>query len=125
MIFVPAFMFLWSAHDVANNHYRRYKREQLLKAMKGNGFSIERSSYWNSCLFGPIALVRGAKKLLARGHPHQDENIGDLFVPFPPLNFALRTVMQVENQLFDWGVNWPVGVSVMAIGRKESIPDHA
>jgi len=119
IIFVPAFMFLWSAHDVANNHYRRYRREPLLKAMREKGFVIERSSYWNSCLFAPIAVIRRAKRLLSKGTPLRNGTVGDLFVPFRPLNFALRTVLQLENQVFSWGVNWPLGVSTMAIGRKE------
>jgi ubiquinone/menaquinone biosynthesis C-methylase UbiE len=118
MVFVPAFMFLWSAHDAANNHHRRYRRQQLLKAMTENGFSIERSSYWNAWLFGPVALVRGAKRLMGSGKSAKNGNIGDLFVPAAPVNAALRTVVQLENQLFRWGINWPVGVSAMAIGRK-------
>ncbi len=118
VVFVPAFMFLWSKHDVANNHYRRYRLHELKEALLKNGFVIERSSYWNFSLFLPIAVVRSFKRLFERRQSGEDGGTGDLFVPPSPLNAALLTMLHLENGLFIKGVNWPFGVSAMAVARK-------
>ena len=42
IVFVPAFMFLWTSHDVANKHYRRYLASELNQRMKAAGFTTRR-----------------------------------------------------------------------------------
>ena len=44
---VPAFMFLWSGHDVVNHHRRRYRLRQLESLFLGAGLGIERLTYFN------------------------------------------------------------------------------
>jgi 2-polyprenyl-3-methyl-5-hydroxy-6-metoxy-1,4-benzoquinol methylase len=58
LITVPAFMFLWSEHDVLNQHYRRYTRAGIVRLLKKQGFTITYASYWNMILFFPAFLVR-------------------------------------------------------------------
>jgi SAM-dependent methyltransferase len=119
VVFVPAFMFLWSKHDVVNKHYRRYKLDELKRTLTENGFIIERNSYWNFFLFPPVALVRGVKRLLRGGQFSQDEHTGDLFIPPKVLNALLLMMLRMENWLFiKGGVNWPFGVSAMALASK-------
>jgi hypothetical protein len=119
IVFVPAFMFLWSEHDVANKHYRRYKLDELKKALAENGFIIERSSYWNFFLFPTVALVRSVKRLFRGGQFSQDDHTGDLFIPPKVLNAFLLMMLRMENWFFiKGGVNWPFGVSAMALARK-------
>src|SRR5438067_3651778 len=48
---VPAFQFLWSAHDVVNHHHRRYRKRLLTTRLREAGFELERVSYFNSWLF--------------------------------------------------------------------------
>jgi SAM-dependent methyltransferase len=120
IVFVPAFQFLWTAHDVANKHYRRYDRKGLLRALQGAGFEIERSSYWNAFLFPPVAAVRGLKRWLQKGRLPENGGIGDFFVPHPLVNTILLATIGLENQLFRLGVNWPFGVSAMALARRPS-----
>jgi SAM-dependent methyltransferase len=55
-ITVPAFRFLWSAHDEAVDHVRRYSKEELIAKVENAGFSINSIRYWNSLLF-PLALI--------------------------------------------------------------------
>lgn len=121
MVFVPAFRFLWTAHDVANKHYRRYRLSELTSRLQEGGFEIQRKSYWNALLFAPIAAVRGTRRLLTGGRLPVDGGQGDLFVPFAPVNFALLTLLRLENRMFGLGVNWPVGVSAMAVARKPAV----
>ncbi len=118
LVFVPAFMFLWSKHDVANKHFRRYRLHELRKALAENGFAIERSSYWNFSLFLPIAAVRTVKRLFDRKPSSEDGGTGDLFVPQSTVNAALLAMLRSENWFFSRGVNWPFGVSAMAIARR-------
>src|SRR5207253_9325776 len=35
-VFVPAFMYLWSKHDVVNQHFRRYTAVELKRKMEEN-----------------------------------------------------------------------------------------
>lgn len=43
IIFVPAFMSLWSYHDVINGHKRRYTLKELRNKVKDSGLDIEKS----------------------------------------------------------------------------------
>jgi SAM-dependent methyltransferase len=124
VVFVPAFMFLWSKHDVANNHYRRYRLHELEQALVENGFVVERGSYWNFSLFLPIAVVRSVKRLFRPKESAEDGGTGDLFVPPAALNRALLAVLRLENWFFIKGANWPFGVSAMAVGRRPAENPH-
>jgi SAM-dependent methyltransferase len=53
---VPAYQFLWSNHDVAHRHCRRYTRRTLMKLFTEAGFAILYVSYWNRLLL-PLAIV--------------------------------------------------------------------
>jgi SAM-dependent methyltransferase len=117
IVFVPAFPILWSEHDVANHHFRRYRRSELVRRATAAGFLVERRSYWNSTLFLPIAAVRGAKHSLPRREKKSVPD-SDLFPPPAPVNAALFTLLSAENGLFRAGLNFPFGVSAMIVARK-------
>lgn len=51
---VPAYQHLWSAHDEALHHFRRYERLQLHRVLNRAGFSIHKLSFAMS-LMPPIA----------------------------------------------------------------------
>lgn len=55
---VPAYMFLWSKHDVVNNHFRRYSAQSLKNLFNKNAGRILYSSYFNSILFPAVAFFR-------------------------------------------------------------------
>lgn len=117
MVFVPAFMFLWSEHDVANKHQRRYCLPELQAALAAAGFRVERSSYWNFVLFLPVTAVRLLKKLLPASREAAAH--GDLAMPSGCVNALLLALLRIENRLMCAGVRWPWGVSAMVIARKE------
>lgn len=64
LVTVPAWPFLWSEHDEALEHRRRYRRADLLNLLRGAGFEIERESYFNFLLFGPAALYRLVRRCI-------------------------------------------------------------
>ena len=73
LLMVPAFNFLYSAHDRALLHYRRYNKKKLYKLLKI--FKYEYLSYWNSILFLPLSILRILKK---------EQNQKLIILTFPP-----------------------------------------
>ena len=66
LVAVPAFMFLWGKQDEVSHHKRRYTARTLRAALHHAGFAVERTSYFNTLLFPPIAAVRVGRRLLRR-----------------------------------------------------------
>ncbi|MGJ6964054.1 class I SAM-dependent methyltransferase [Streptosporangium sp. G11] len=58
LITVPCDMALWSAHDVASGHVRRYTREGLEGLLTGAGLVVDRLWSWNVLLRPVVALRR-------------------------------------------------------------------
>jgi SAM-dependent methyltransferase len=104
---IPAMPFLWSAHDVAHHHYRRYTKQTLTKVLIDAGFSIEKVSYWNMFLFFPAALAR----LLGKS--------GESSFHLPPiLDHLFYALIWIEALCIRY-FSLPFGVSLVAIARKK------
>lgn len=58
LVAVPCDMRLWSEHDVAVGHVRRYTRDELLALLEGVGFEIERVRSWMVLLRPAVAWKR-------------------------------------------------------------------
>ncbi|MER5622140.1 class I SAM-dependent methyltransferase [Streptosporangium sp. NPDC002544] len=58
LITVPCDMALWSAHDVASCHVRRYTRDGLNSLLTGEGLIIDRMWSWNVLLRPVVAWRR-------------------------------------------------------------------
>ena len=114
IIFVPAFQFLWSGHDEVNQHFRRYRTDELASLARTAGFEIQRQGYWNFFLFPPVAIVRCARRLL--GTTKKPD--GDIKPVPTPLNALLIVLLRLENRLILAGLNFPWGVSAMVVARK-------
>ena len=55
---VPALPELWSRHDEANAHYRRYRPGDLREALRGAGFAVESVRYFFAWTVVPMLLRR-------------------------------------------------------------------
>ena len=108
---VPAFPFLWSGHDVVNEHKRRYVRSQLDERLRGTGFEVLRTSYFNTLLFPPIALLR-----ILRRPWDRDDRADEGRVP-ALLNGLLRRTFGAERWFLKWA-DLPFGVSLLAVARR-------
>ncbi len=109
---VPAFEFLWGPHDEVNHHCRRYTRGLLARHLRQSGFVLRRASYFNTLLFGPVAAVRLARKLLpASSHaaPRSD------FPDEPPFYNGLLTALLASEARVVPRYALPVGVSLIAL----------
>jgi len=107
LVTVPAYRWLWSQHDTAHHHFRRYTLRQLRRRLESTGWRPVLSSYFNSILLPPIATVR----LLARRNPERAER-PDLKLTPPLLNTVLRAPMRLEAALIERGARLPGGVSI-------------
>lgn len=114
IVFVPAFQHLWSNHDIANHHCRRYTKTQLKAIVLSAGLQVRRASYWNFGLYFPTWLVRKVQNLLTSATTGKHDNL----LQMPTIaNSALTEFLKLENTLLEQ-VNFPFGVSVFVIAHK-------
>jgi SAM-dependent methyltransferase len=114
VVTVPAHSFLWSEHDEALGHLRRYSARELRRMLQEVGAEVVKLSPVVVVAFGPILLFR----LLQRVHPKRpDEPRTDLRVLRPWLNNLLIATLKLENWLLR-AINLPVGTSLVAVARK-------
>jgi len=111
--FVPAFKLLWGGHDVANKHFRRYNKRELISLFKENGFEVVRVSYWNFFLFFPILITRLIKRKITKFSKPKDE----LFRVNKIVNQFLVALLRAENIYCNF-FNFPVGLSLFIIAKK-------
>jgi SAM-dependent methyltransferase len=90
LIAVPAGMSLWSGHDVALGHVRRYERAELVHLVEKGGFRVHDVLSWN-VLLRPVAMARRR-----RAH-HTSES--EMQPVHPVLNAGLRSVVAIESAL--------------------------
>jgi len=110
LLTVPINPWMWSAHDVAHHHHRRYRKAEIRKLAEEAGYGIELLSPFNSLLFPPIAAVRLAGKLTGK-----DDS--DDAMPSPAVNKILDTVFGLERSLIG-RLPMPFGVSLVAVLRR-------
>jgi SAM-dependent methyltransferase len=110
LLTVPINPWMWSAHDVAHHHHRRYRKQEIRKLAEDAGYAIDLISPFNSLLFPPIAAVRLAGKLTGK-----DDS--DDAMPTAPVNSILDTVFGLERSLIG-RVPMPFGVSLVAVLRR-------
>ena len=107
LITVPAFPWLWSAHDVVNHHKRRYTRRTLKALVRDAGLKLELMSWFNSLLFPLAAASRLAGRLT--GKEDSDDTL-----PPRPVNWLFEKVFGLERYALG-RVPFPPGVSLVAI----------
>jgi SAM-dependent methyltransferase len=115
LVTVPAYQALWSRHDEANHHYRRYSRRTLRAPAQTAGWRVVRMTSFNSLLLAPAAAVRLAQRrrgLSANGDYTPDLEIGPAW-----LNGALERPLQLEASWLGRGGRLPAGLSLLAVLR--------
>jgi SAM-dependent methyltransferase len=112
---VPAYQALWSYHDEANHHYRRYERSTLRTAVIDAGWRIERMTSFNTLLFPPAAVVRLAQRRLRRNGERQDDQRFDLHLGPTWLNGILERPLRAEASWLRRGHTLPAGLSLLAV----------
>ena len=116
MVTVPAFQFLWSEHDVALHHYRRYPKQDILHLLTDEGFKIVSASYVITFSFPLIVLYRilkGMLNFLYSGTPKTSH------VRLPPmLNALFIRILAWESKLLAY-FTFPFGTSILVVATKQ------
>ena len=102
LVAVPADPRLWSEHDVAVDHVRRYTRVTLREVLERGGFTIDSMDSWNVLLRPVVALRR------------RSSSGSDLGTVNPVVNAGLRAVVTAERYL---PVKAMPGVSLLVLAR--------
>lgn len=106
---VPA---LWSHHDEANRHRRRYWRTELKEKLAQTDLYPIRLSYQNFFTFFPTLAVR----LWQRRNPQPPRY--DMSMPPRPVNALLSALLRLEA----WFIRFfplPIGVDLVAVCRPD------
>ena len=115
LVTVPAYQSLWSAHDEANRHYRRYRRRTLRDVAVAAGWEPIHDSYFNSLLLPPAALVR-----LLRRNRYRDTLRSELSFTPRWLDPILAMPFRFEAAVLRHG-RLPAGLSLIALLRRPAV----
>jgi len=104
---VPAFQFLFSSHDKALKHQRRYNKKRLKTLLKK--FKNLKLYYWNSTLFPLMAIIRLVKKNFKPKVEQPNSKI---------VNIIGYRILSLENQIIKYNLSLSPGLSIFGIGEK-------
>jgi SAM-dependent methyltransferase len=107
---VPANPWMWSAHDAAHHHFRRYTKKQLEELFLRSGLEVQLLTYFNSLLFPLVAAARLLGKITRR-------DSADDKLPSEWVNAVLDKIFGFEARLLG-RVPMPFGVSLVAVVRR-------
>ncbi len=110
LLTVPAYQSLWSMHDDANHHFRRYNRRTLTAAAADAGWLLRRMTSFNSLLLAPAAAVRLAQRRGRRSEYTPEIQLGPAW-----LNSILERPLRLEARWLAQGRTLPAGLSLMAV----------
>ena len=113
LISVPAYRALWSEHDLALGHKRRYSRRELRHQVEKAGFKVNKLSFAITILFLPILLFRLSQKVLTKGRVPQTS-----YIILPNwLNKLFVGLLKLEARFLNH-INLPWGVSLVCVAKK-------
>lgn len=107
LVTVPAYQWLWSAHDQFLHHKRRYSSQKLRADLEKTGFHADKISYFNTFLFPLAASARLLDQLFGR------TSASGTSVPGAFVNSTLHAIFSFERLFLGW-MSFPFGVSIIA-----------
>ncbi|WP_310474423.1 class I SAM-dependent methyltransferase [Sandarakinorhabdus sp.] len=110
LVTVPQHQWMWSSHDVANHHMRRYSKASLKAAFAGSGLELQLLTSFNSMLF-PLAVAQRLASRLSGREGRQDDDLPG------PLNGLFTAVFGWERHLVG-RLPLPPGLSLLALATK-------
>lgn len=112
VITVPQHPFLWSEVDEKAYHVRRYTRSELLHKTTAAGLKVEYVTSFVSLALPLLWLSR------LRARDKKYDPMSEFLLPAWQ-NRLLEAVMGLELGLLKLGLQFPVGGSLLLVGRKE------
>lgn len=112
IVTVPAYEWLWSAHDDWAAHRRRYTSRRLTNALSAAGFDVLRHTYFHSFLVPPATLLR--RTPLKRMMNCTQEEVG---ASSRVVDLATSSLATIERT---WAsrARLPFGLSLLAVARR-------
>jgi len=113
LVNVPAHKFLWSEHDEALHHKRRYHSLEITQKLKDCGFAIVKKSYFVTTAFFPIFFIRTWNTFFKKSaYPKTS------YVPLPTyLNGLATKIMSLEAKLL-CKFSLPLGTTLTVVAQK-------
>jgi len=114
IITVPAIPSIYSHTDRAIRHLRRYSKKRLVGLFNTKTLTTRKIIYWNFLLSFPRILLNPiiVKSKFGRWIYRLRE--------LPKfLNLFLVTILRFENKIIDYGINLPIGLSLIAVLEKK------
>lgn len=115
-ITAPAYRFLWSEHDEALGHYRRYTAGELIQELKSANFKPIYYSYTFS-FFLPLTLIYRLFKNLAKKILRDKKKPAVSYTILPPaINKMFILFLKIEAYLLG-KIKFPFGTSVLILAK--------
>ncbi|MBA7696770.1 Ubiquinone biosynthesis O-methyltransferase [subsurface metagenome] len=116
LLTVPAYNFLWGAHDEINHHKRRYIGNELKKKVEKAGFAVRKLTYFNTFLFPFVLLARMSQRVTKMVNGSYKPR-SDLKLHHSGINSVLKTIFVLEEPLLR-KYDFPYGVSLLCVAKK-------
>lgn len=119
---VPAYPWLFSWHDVALHHHRRYTHHGLIRLVEPHGILLQQG-YFVSSLF-PMAVATRLRSVISyrrshgRHRPSAKKQSGKMSGTVDRL---LLSVLAGEVALIGRGFRFPAGLSAFVVARKPQV----
>lgn len=114
---VPAYNFLYSPHDTALRHFRRYSRNSLRKKL--SYFKQIKCGYWFSALFFPVLLKRVIKDNYFN---FKREILPDSALKLPAaINGLFYKILSLENFCIGHNLGLPFGLTLYGVYQNNKI----
>jgi len=115
---VPAYKFLWSRHDEASHHRRRYNRTELIAKLERCGFVVNKATHYMFFLFPVLAAMRLLSKIFRnKKHEKYDIQTSLEFKTIPFINNLFLASLRLEKHLIRY-LNLPFGASLLVLATK-------
>jgi SAM-dependent methyltransferase len=116
LVTVPAYQWLFSAHDVFLHHYRRYSNRTLRSRLEGAGFQVQEIGYFFLSLLA-VRLLQLAKEKVVGRRPGGATGLTDQAPGAAIVQRALMADSSLAFALRRLGINLP-GLSNFAVCRR-------
>lgn len=115
---VPTFKFLWSEHDVVNEHKRRYTMQNYLSLFDKRVSRIQFKSFFNFFLFPPIAVFRIISSVIKSKNSNKIATSDNSMMNDTNISKILYRIFRSETGLLKRRIKFPIGVSLMVVSTK-------
>lgn len=118
LLTVPAYQWLWSTHDDALHHQRRYTASHLHRLVSVNNYRVKKRSYAIAFSF---PLIVGFRLLQGLTQNSRDKAASSYVMLPKPVNSFFTQLLKLEGRILKY-TSLPFGTSVLLIAQKNSRP---